>query len=280
MDSPDGRIAALIEPLREAPAASAILCDIDGTLAPIVDDPERAGVPEETRELLRRLASRFALVACVSGRRAEAARKLVGVPELTYAGNHGLERLVPGASEPELDTAIADRAGAAAEFTRGLEQSELAGAGLRLEDKGPIQGLHWRGAPDEAAAERLAGRIAERAREAGLEPHRGRKVLEIRPDADIDKGSAVRSLLSHADGVDRAMFGGDDRTDLDAFAALRSLAADGTVRHAVCVGIDSAEAPEELASAADVVLGGTEDFAALLGELGRGRAEATEASRG
>ena len=79
-------IAELLAPLRAEPGASAVLCDIDGTLAPIVPDPEDAAVPEETREVLRELAARFGLVACITGRRALEARWIVGVEELVYSG--------------------------------------------------------------------------------------------------------------------------------------------------------------------------------------------------
>src|SRR5919109_166175 len=100
------RAAQLITPLRERPQASGVLCDIDGTLAPIVRDPADAAIPAEAREVLRAMARRYALVACVSGRRAIEARRLVGLDELAYAGNHGLELLRPGAEEAILDQAI------------------------------------------------------------------------------------------------------------------------------------------------------------------------------
>ena len=262
----EARIAELIAPLRGDAGTAAVLCDVDGTLAPIVDDPESATVPVETREALRALAQRYGLVACVSGRRAMEARRLVGIEELTYAGNHGLELLAPGADEAIVDLAPAEGGLAALTFVRELQESTLAGAGLRLEDKGPIQALHWRTAPDESVAERLAGEVAAAAREAGLEPRWGRKVLEIRPTSVIDKGTAVRRLLS-THPVDRALFGGDDRTDLDAFRALRSMAAARSLVAAVCIGIDSVEAPAELSTEADAVVAGTEEFVGVLRAL-------------
>src|SRR4051794_13953977 len=175
----DARVAEVLAPLRAAPGASAVLCDIDGTLAPIVSDPEDAAVPEETRVVLRDLAARYAVVACVSGRRALEARRIVGVEELTYSGNHGLELLVPGAQDAELEPAVADAARRARDFVLGLDADEVSAAQLRLEDKGPIQALHWREAVDEAAAREEAERIAGHAQADGLVPHWGRKVLEI-----------------------------------------------------------------------------------------------------
>jgi trehalose 6-phosphate phosphatase len=260
------RIAAVVAPLCADPDASGLLFDVDGTLAPIVPDPEDAAVPDETRELLRRLAGHYALVACVTGRRALEARWIVGVEEVVYSGNHGLELLRPGADEPGLDPAIADGAQRARDFVLDLDAEDVSSAGLRLESKGPIQALHWRGAADEAAAAHRAQRIAGAARAAGLDPHWGRKVLEIRPVAGVDKGTAVEGLLA-GKAVQLALFGGDDRGDLDAFAALGRMAASGTLRHAVCVGIASEEAPPDLAESADVVVDGPEGFLQVLQAL-------------
>jgi trehalose-phosphatase len=272
-----GQIAQLILPLRDDPRSSAVLCDVDGTLAPIVADPGDARVPEETREALRALARRFALVACVSGRRAAEARWMVGVEELTYAGNHGLELLEPGAEEPEIDPLVADRARAARGFVGDLDAALLSGAGLRLENKGPIQALHWRTAADPDAAEQAAGEIAAEAEAAGLVPHRGRRVLEIRPTGEVHKGTAVRRLLGSV-GVERALFGGDDRTDLDAFAALRAMAAEGVLQMAVCIGVSSEEAPPGLIEDTDGTVGGPDEFRDVLLSLADPTAKAAGAA--
>jgi trehalose 6-phosphate phosphatase len=266
---PDASLTRLIAPLRDAPRDAALLFDVDGTLAPIVRDPGDAAVPSETRGALLELARRFALVACISGRRADEARRLVGIDELAYAGNHGLEILLPGGREPELDPAIADAARVAREFAVSLGTEAVGGSGLRLEDKGPIQAFHWRGAADEAAAEGRAREIAERAQRAGLEPRWGRKVLELRPVSGVDKGTAVRRLLADR-GLSLALFAGDDRTDLDAFAALRSLAEAGELRSAVCLGIVSAEAPPELEERSDAVLGSPHALVEVLRRLASG----------
>jgi trehalose 6-phosphate phosphatase len=273
------RIAQLIAPLRSDPASAAVLCDVDGTLAPIVSDPEDAAVPPRTQATLRELARRYALVACVSGRRAVEARSLVGVDELAYAGNHGLELLTPGASEAILEPAIEEGGRAVRQFVHDLEADALSPSRLRLEDKGPIQALHWRGASDEEAAERRARRIADEARQAGLEPHWGRKVLEIRPASGIDKGTAVQRLLADH-RIEQALFAGDDRTDLDAFRALRSLVDAGRLRGAVCIGIGSSEGPPELSELADAVVDGPGEFLGVLTALAQPPDGASGAPRG
>src|SRR5205807_3525080 len=80
------------------PGEAALFLDVDGVLAPIVERPEDARVPDETRDVLRRLAARYALVAAVTGRPSDVAREIVGVKELRYAGEHGLE-LAPAARD-------------------------------------------------------------------------------------------------------------------------------------------------------------------------------------
>jgi trehalose 6-phosphate phosphatase len=265
MPSAETLLEKLVPPLREVPARTGILSDIDGTLAPIVDRPEDAAVPDATRAALEALVGAYGLVACVSGRRAEEARRMVGVEGLLYAGNHGYEILFPGETEATPDPALGDRAGAAREFV-AHHAPELTGGGLRVEDKGPIQALHWRGVLDIEHAHAKALSIAADAEAAGLEPRWGRKVLELRPYAGIHKGSVVSWLLRER-GLDRALFGGDDITDLDAFRALRDLQGSGAIEYGLCVGVDSDEAPPDLAERSDVVVDGTEGFADVLRRL-------------
>jgi trehalose-phosphatase len=256
----------LVAPLRSDPERTAVLCDIDGTLAPIVDDPEAATVPEATREVLRAVTSSYGIVGCVTGRRALDARRLVGVDGIAYAGNHGFELLEPGEEEPRADPTVAARAGRAPGFVATLEPERIASAGLEVEDKGAIQALHWRRARAQGAAETVAREIASEAQASGLVPRWGRKVLELRPVAGIDKGSATLRLVRGGEAI-HALFGGDDVTDLDAFRALRWMHSSGTLRSAVCVGVGSEEAPPDLAERSSLVVDGTEGFRDVLEAL-------------
>jgi trehalose 6-phosphate phosphatase len=251
--------------LRAVPASSAILTDVDGTLAPIVERPEQAAVPDEARAALIELSGRFGLVGCVSGRRAEEARRLVGVDQIAYAGNHGLELLLPGSDGPQLDPSLRDREAAAAEFV-ATEAEAIEAAGLRIEDKGPIQALHWRGVEDERAADARAHELAAQAGRAGLEPRWGRKVLELRPAGGGGKDAAVAALLA-TDGISVALYGGDDRTDLDAFRRLRDLRENGELEAALCVGVASPEAPPELAEESDWTVDGPGGWLEVLESL-------------
>ena len=116
---------------------------------------------------------------------------------IAYAGNHGLELLLPGDEAPRLDPSLAGREQRGGRVPRrARRRASSTRPGLRLEDKGPIQALHWRGAADEAAAEARAHEIAAEAGQAGLEPHWGRKVLELRPVGGGGKDAAVASLLA------------------------------------------------------------------------------------
>ena len=256
-------VEELLAPLRRDPGSSAVFCDIDGTLAPIVERASAAAVPAEARSVMRALADRYALVGCLSGRAAEDARTLVGVDELVYIGNHGFERLLPGAAQPELDPALAGNEGVATEFVGRLDADELASLGLRTEDKGPIQALHWRGATDESAAEERAREIGTDAAGRDLLPHWGRKVLEIRPGVHLNKGTALAELLAER-RMSKALYGGDDRTDVDAFRCLRDLRAAGELQAAVCVGIASEEGPREVGEESDLLVDGPDGFLDLL----------------
>ncbi|HEU4598298.1 MAG TPA: trehalose-phosphatase [Solirubrobacterales bacterium] len=265
--------------LREDPEHAAILTDVDGTLAPIVPRPQEAAVPARASEALRRLSERYGLVGCVSGRRAEEARRLVGVEGIAYAGNHGLELLLPGEREPRIDPALEGHEGDAAAFLAELGPATLAEAELRLEDKGPIQALHWRGAVDDRAAEAHAHEIAAAAGRAGLELRWGRKVLELRPPGGGGKDAAVAALLANPPAApssfspdsDQKLYGaayaGDDRTDLDAFRRLRELESEGELKAAVCVGVASEEGPAEIAEEADLTVDGPAGWLALLEAL-------------
>ena len=232
----------LLASLAESPDAAAIMLDVDGTLAPIVARPELATVPEETRAELRRLVARYALVACISGRTGEDAARVVGVDGPVYVGVHGLE-LAPEAEswrEP------------LREFAESVDWP--------VEDKGLAVVFHYRESEDEDAAFAELQRVAGRATALGLEAQFGRKMLEVRPPVSADKGTAVRALLAQR-GLRRALYAGDDTTDLDAFRALDGL--DVGVR----VAVASDESPAQLREVADVVVGSTDELLALLHAL-------------
>jgi trehalose 6-phosphate phosphatase len=232
----------LLARLAAEPRRAAILLDVDGTLAPIVDRPEDARVPEETRRELARLASRYALVACVSGRPGDEVTRLVGVAGVAAVGEHGLE-LAAEARE------WADRV---AVFASGVDWP--------AERKPLSVSFHFRRADDEAAARAYLTRVEAAARAEGLVPRWGRMVLEVRPPVEANKGTAVGALVRRAN-VRRALYAGDDTTDVDAFAALDGL------ELGVKVAVGSTEAPSALLEAANLVVEGTEGVLSMLRDL-------------
>ena len=257
-------LAESLRPLTQSPSQAAVLCDIDGTLAPIVSRPGDSHVREEVSVLLGRLGRRYAMVACVSGRPVAEARRLVGVGAIAYVGSHGAEVLRAGAKRPELIDAFASWEGRVDDFARGREnERDFKKLRIRLEDKGPIKAFHWRGSPDDPAAETVLQGLAQEAEAAGLWIHWGRKVLELRPPVPVDKGQGVRTLVE-TEPVRAALYGGDDATDLDAFDALDALTAEGRLDAAVRVGVRSPEGPKAIVTRADVIVEGVPGFTDVL----------------
>jgi trehalose-phosphatase len=214
-------------------------------LAPIVARPEDAAPPPETRAELERLAGRYRLVCVVSGRPGDDVRSRVGVDGIVYVGAHGLEL------DPEAETWR--------ERIRAFEDGADWPA-ARTEDKGLAVTFHYRDREDEDAAVQELEAIAADARAAGLATRFGRKILEVLPPLDTNKGTAVRTLLGET-GLTCALVAGDDATDLDSFRAVEDL--DCRVR----VAVASPEAPSLLAALADIVVASPGEFLELLRRL-------------
>src|SRR3954469_1326101 len=187
-----------LEVIRADPARSAILLDVDGTLAPIVRHADDAHVPEVTRTQLIAVSRRYALVACVSGRRSATARRMVSIGSTAYVGNHGAEILPPGGTVPDVEPDFARAGERVHAFRDEVLDGELHRRRVRAEDKDQIAAFHWRGAPEEgggAPAGEAAGAAVRgmpgRRGPAGLVAHWGRRVLEVRPPVEVDKGRGV-----------------------------------------------------------------------------------------
>jgi trehalose 6-phosphate phosphatase len=233
--------ADLLAPLRKARDRTVLVFDVDGVLAPIVARPELSEVPAETRAELERLAAAYLVVACVSGRSGEDARRLVGVGGVRVVGNHGLE-LDPRAEE-------------LAHSLRRFRATVPDVPGAWIEDKGLSFTFHYREAPDPEAVEASLEPVARRAEGAGFEAFRGRKVLEIRPAVRVNKGTAVRALIRES-GATRGLYAGDDTTDLDGFDGLGMAG----LEHIVRVAVASTEGPAALREQADVVVTSPAEF--------------------
>jgi trehalose-phosphatase len=181
----------------------------------------------------------------VTGRAGDVAAAIVGVDGLRYVGDHGLE-LEPAAEDW------------AARIHAFADETEWP-----AERKPLSVSFHWRDTDDEEFAVAVIERVAAAGAQAGFRVRWGRKVIDVLPPIEANKGTAVRRLLAEHPEVRRAMYAGDDTTDIDAFHAL----ADAGLELAVRVAIASAEGPPELAGAADVVVDETAGFLELLRRL-------------
>ncbi len=247
-----------LAPLRTDPAHACLLCDCDGTLAPIVDDPAAAAPLADSVTALHHLAARLGRVAVVSGRPAAWLHDRFG-NGLLLSGLYGLEQVEAGGAGEvvELPEAAPWRE-VVAEVAGRAEAA--APAGVVVERKGLSVTLHFR----TAAAERpwVERFVAEEAEATGLEPGPAKASIELRPPLPFDKGTAVRRL---AEGYAVVAYVGDDSGDLPAFAVLDDLAAAGVAT--VKMVVDSSELADEVRAAADVLIDGPAEVAGLLSAL-------------
>ncbi len=254
-------LAALAEKLSSAPKKAAIVTDYDGTLAPVVDDPEAATPDPEAVSALERLSRRAGLVAVVSGRPSEFLRKMLNLDSVTYVGLYGLERAL--AREDRWPNAIAAA-------KKSAERLQSARPGLfRIEDKKLALVLHYRGASDLKTASELAERWArEEARRRGLRMITGKMNVELVPPVEAGKGPALLDLLEEcAASFEAGVFIGDDIGDLEAFAALGDWAAASPSRVALKVAVASDELDPTVEHAADIVLPRQSEVAEFLSVL-------------
>lgn len=194
----------------------ALLLDFDGTLVPLVNDPDQVRLDPAVRRLLRRLANHPRLtVHVISGRRVANLRKVALLPGVDVLGLHGWEK--PGAVLP------IDQQRSLLEAKRWLAPRLPTSRYVRLEDKGLALGIHHRGATPSAArlAKRLTLEACERFRPA-LSVMPGRKLWELLPAAVGGKGEATKHLLQTLPQWAQPIFIGDDASDELAFAALRN----------------------------------------------------------
>ncbi|MFD9253131.1 trehalose-phosphatase [Streptomyces bottropensis] len=261
--TPAGRDA--LDAILDRPGGTVIALDFDGTLAPIVPDPEQARAHPDAVAALAALAPKVASVAVVTGRPAAVAVRHGG-----FAGVPGLERLVVlghyGAERWDAVTgtvsAPAPHPGVAAVRAElpGFLDGVGAWQGTWIEEKGRAVAVHTRRAVDpQAAFDALRAPLTDLAARHGLIVEPGRMVLELRPPG-MDKGVALRDHLTQT-GAGSVLYAGDDLGDLPAFAAVEKLRTEGTPGLLVCSG--SAEVTE-LSERADLVVNGPAGVVRLL----------------
>jgi trehalose 6-phosphate phosphatase len=229
-----------------------VFLDFDGTLSEIVLRPDQARAALGARVILAGLVSRHELVAVVSGRPADAVRGLIEVPGMEVFGHYGIEGAGLGMGHDD-------------EVRTELFRAAAAVPGAWVEDKGASIAVHYRAAPNSSQAEqRLRPALQAIADERGLLVLPGKMVLELAPADTPGKGAVVRRE-AQARSLRGCLYAGDDRADVEAFATLDELGADGMVT--VKVAVRSEETPEELVARADRVVERPQGLLELLARL-------------
>jgi trehalose 6-phosphate phosphatase len=232
------------------PAHAAILLDFDGTLAPIVERPEDAAIVDGGREVLASLVPRFLVVAVVSGRPRHTLEELIGVDGVRYEGLYGLPTVIP----------VAD--GLRAE----VEEATKTIRGAWVEPKSVTLAVHYRHADDPVAARaRLTPVLDAIATREGYDLLEGKMVFELAPAGESRKGGAVTRIVRET-GARAALYAGDDLPDLEAFAALDELSAEGLRTLKVAVG--GVETQNALLAGADSAVADPASLIRMLLDLG------------
>jgi trehalose 6-phosphate phosphatase len=247
--------------IQARPERALVAFDFDGTLAPIVEDPDTSRSQDGAVAALSRLAERVGKVAVITGRPAAVAVErggLGGIDGLVVLGAYGRERWEHGDLDvPEAPPGVAE---ARAKLPKLIE---AAPDGVAIEDKGHALAVHTRRAAEpEVALERLRGIVAALAERTGLVLEPGRFVLELRPPG-MDKGAALRALAAEQDAA-AILYAGDDLGDLAAYDAVEALRKEGVPGVTVCSASDEVTA---LAERADIVVEGPPGVVRLIEDL-------------
>jgi len=229
-----GEAIPIVRALTASVPRTAVFLDYDGTLTPIVSRPELATLDDTVRHTLSRLAE-HCTVTVISGRSMDDVRSLVGLEGLFYAGSHGFEIAGPDGAHSPLKH-IEDVAAAVRQVAEALHERLDHIEGVLIEEKPLSVAVHFRLAPADAEPEVSEAIEVIVSRYSELRRSEGKKVIEIRPDIDWDKGRAVDFLLEHL-GIDAAtalvVYVGDDLTDEDALRALQGRGIGVVVRDSV-----------------------------------------------
>jgi trehalose 6-phosphate phosphatase len=248
-------LAQQLAPVVARAAQGGLFLDFDGTLAPIVDEPEDARPLDGVAEALARLAAAYQLVAVVSGRPVAFLQPLL--PDgVVVSGLYGLEVIRDGV---RYDHPLA---GAWREAVGDVVRASTAHGptGMRVETKGVSLTLHYRTHPE---LEEDVGRwAAAQAVRSGLVARPARMSVELHPPIAADKGTALETL---ATDLEAACYVGDDGGDVPAFEALDRMATTGV--HTLRVAVASEESPSGLIDRADLVVAGPQEVLTLLEAL-------------
>jgi trehalose 6-phosphate phosphatase len=259
--------ATALEAILRSPAETLVASDFDGTLAPIVENPEQAYADPNAIAALGRLGEHLGAIVVLTGRPARTAvhlgrfRDVAGLRSMIVLGQYGVERWEAATDEYRLPPIPAQIGAVSDELPKILDSLGLGQA--RIEDKGRAIAVHTRSLPDpKSALATLANPLADLADRYGLMLTPGKNVWEIRAPG-IDKGGTLRAIVAET-AARQVIFAGDDLGDLPAFHAVRELATEGVAGLLVCSASTEEDALTELS---DVIVDGPAGLASWLDEL-------------
>ena len=260
MDATDTPAALPSELAGIDPASLVLLLDVDGVLAPIVDDPAAAAVPVSMQAVVARAVEQCALVGIVTGRGLERAQEMIPLRGAWYAALHGTHIVSPDGVEDRCEVSAGGREHV--EVAATLAQT----VGWAYEDKGATVTIHFRqrgNLGQNVDPHHVKAQLQTVLNPLKVEVHDAKQVLEVKPKGARTKGDAVRILAGAAPSRARVVvYVGDDLTDLDAFLAIDDLrshevapaaAVEAPMRF-VKVAVGGDEAPAPLVESADIVL--------------------------
>ncbi len=233
---------------------SALLFDFDGTLSRLVDDPADAAIEQRSEVALRELAGLVDVLGIVTGRAASDVQTKLDARDLVVVGNHGLEWVVRGEHQAheagvEAETAVSAALG---EIRERIEHDRLA-EGVIFENKRLSASVHYRMAPNQKQVGSVLVPLARRvAASHGLRLTEGKLIVELRPTAEVSKGSAMHQLQRDF-GLASMVFLGDDLTDVDGFIELKNLR-DAETCETLAVGVIGTDSHPKVGETADTAL--------------------------
>ncbi len=246
-------------------APSALLTDFDGTLSPIAPVPEAAFLHPDIARVLPSLNERLSMLSVVTGRATADVAQKVGLPDILYVGNHGLEWSENGVyvAHPAGVEAEQGVSQTLAEIEQDLRLQAIDLTGLLFENKRLSASIHYRLMEQPLQFEAILLPIAERrAAEHGLRLSGGKMTLELRPTSSISKGTAVERIV-HDRGLHGAIFLGDDVTDVDAFRVIRRLRTEHVLMTGLAIGVLSSDTHPSVIAESDLMLESVDEVAAL-----------------
>lgn len=246
---------------------SGLFSDFDGTLSPVAPTPDSAVMAPGVSETLRSLADRVSLVGIVTGRGIDDVMGRVAVPDLLYVGNHGLEWLEN--DEHHVHPAGLEAETGLPEALREIEhrlEAHVPLDGIIFENKRYSGSIHYRLTAEPGKTGDVLGPIVQEiAAEYGFWVSAGKMVLELRPGASVNKGSAVHRIVTERQ-LQSAVFLGDDVTDADAFAQLHVLRKEQGIK-TCSVGVLTLDTAQRVIDTSDYLLDGVDDVVSMLLEL-------------